>query len=255
MVRILKWKPGYALSATTLIAFLISSTLLCGCIEVGEYTGESSASPLDSLAFWNAPVSVVPTQAVTARESEYSSTTTNPISIEEVKLSGSAVYVDPIPPAIAGNLSYRELDNSTGFFPRPFNYPTAPFFQGSYALSWNNVGLLARPSEPPFVVEFKVDAGTMNPYDAQVVLSVRDNITGLVIAEDGYNGLYSSESVKRITIREAGEYHINLYGYRATIYLVLRGGVPEEKAVPYGIFTISVPNPREEYYDEYEDEG
>ncbi|OPX73439.1 MAG: hypothetical protein A4E38_00081 [Methanoregulaceae archaeon PtaB.Bin108] len=255
MVRILTWKPGSALFATTLVMLLVSLTLLCGCIEVGEKAGESSASsPLESVTFWNAPDTVSPTQPVTARESEYSSTATNPAPTEEAMLPGSAVYADPIPPAIATNLSYRELDHSTEFFPRPFDYPTAPFFQGAYALSWNNVGILASPSEPPFVIEFKVDAGTTNPYDAQVVLTVRDNRTGLIIAEDGYNGPYSSESVKRITIREAGEYHINMYGYRATIHLVLRGGVPEEKAVPYGIFFTPVSSPRDEYSEEYEDE-
>jgi len=175
------------------------------------------------------------------------------VQVTEVLASGQATYTEPIPPAISANTSYRELNQTNEFFPRPFDYPTAPFFQESYELKWNNVAILAEPGSPPFVVEFKVEAATTNPYDAQVLITVRDNATGRVIAEDGYNGEYSSEEVKRITIREAGEYHVNLYGYAATVHLVLRGGVPEDQAVPYGTFvTHTVQTQQQEEYSEEE---
>ena len=87
-----------------------------------------------------------------------------------------------------------------------------------------------------------------------MLITVRENATGRVVAEDGYNGAYSSEPEKKIVIREGGDYHINLYGYHAGVHLVLRGGVPEDRAVPCRTFTTRITQPVAQVPEEYSSE-
>ncbi|MDH7510694.1 MAG: hypothetical protein QHH04_06585 [Methanolinea sp.] len=219
---------------SVIIVFLLSWT--CCCIEVGsqEPGGSPSAPPQPSAPGPQAqpvPPFIPGGPGVPAAPPAVPVT-----SSPGTTVAGTAVYTEPIPPAIAANFSFRDIPLAPDSFPRPFDYPTAPFFSGTYQLEWNNVALLAQPSDPPFIIEMGFVAGTKNPYDARAIVTVRDNRTGEIIAEDGYNGEFSSEKEKLICIREIGDYHINVYGYRTTVYLVLREGVDESRAVPYGIF-------------------
>jgi hypothetical protein len=239
---------GHVLLAVCVVVLIICLSLICGCVEVGT-DGGSQSPPGQDLSPPDRQSPLVP-PPYSPDNSNAPLVNPSPIAIPGTG-PGLATYTDPIPPGIAGNITHRVLNQTPEFFPRPFEYPTAPFFQEAYSLSWNNIALVANPDSPPFVIEFKVEAGTNNPYDARVLITVRDNATGLVVAEEGYNGAYSSDPVKRIIIRKAGEYHINLYGYRAGVHLILRGGVPENQAVPYGTFTTHVTQPIAEIPGDY----
>lgn len=228
---------GYVVIFSLMIIFV---SWACCCIEVGQgETGAPSSAPQQPTAASPPAQPALPfmpgASGVPAARSP-TQVTPSPATTP----AGTAVYAEPIPPAIAANLSYREIPTPLESFPLPYDYPTAPFFSGTYNLQWNNVAILAQPSRPPFVIEMGFDAGTKNPYDARAIITVRNNLTGEVIAEDGYNGEYNSEREKRICIREIGDYHINIYGYRTTVYLVLREGTDEDRAVPYGIFEKQV---------------
>ena len=230
----MKEGTGYASDALpVLIGILICLTFSCCCIEIesGEGTSPSLPNPFAPAATTSPPV---PAPDLPGAPIYPPAPVVTPAN--EPATTGTAVYAEPIPPKLAVNLSYRHVSPSADFFPRPFDYPTAPFFSGTYSLEWNNIGILAQPSNPPFVIEMEFVAATKNPYDARAIVTVRNNQTGEVIAEEGYNGEFSSENEKRICIRETGDYHINLYGYRTTVCLVLREGVEEGRAIPYGIF-------------------
>ncbi|OPX71221.1 MAG: hypothetical protein A4E36_00139 [Methanoregulaceae archaeon PtaB.Bin009] len=261
MTRMKKRIFHHGLAVLALVVLILFFSFFCGCVEVGaddepqgkdtqEFTSPTPKPPSaqEPSIPWEPWMGVTPDQYY---QENYPS-----ITGASVTGPGLATYTDPIPPSIVGDISHRMLNQSPEFFPRPFDYPTAPFFQEAYSLSWNNIALVAKPESPPFVIEFKVEAGTKNPYDAQVLITVRDNVTGRVVAEEGYNGAYSSEPEKRIIIREAGEYHINMYGYKAGVHIILRGGVPEDQAVPYGTFTTRLTPPVAqvpgEYYQEEE---
>lgn len=246
--RVDLWKA--VLWITFLLVCIVFS---CCCIEVGsDESADSSSAPAQPAVTEAQPHPVPPYMpsgpGVPAAPPPVMVTPSPGTTV-----TGTAMYTEPIPPAIAANFSYRDIPTPPDSFPRPFDYPTAPFFSGTYQLQWNNVALLAKPSDPPFVIEMGFIAGTKNPYDARAIVTVRDNWTGEIVAEDGYNGEFSSEKEKLICIREIGDYHINVYGYRTTVYLVLREGVDENRAVPYGIFekpqeTVSVEEQFEEEY-------
>ncbi|MDI9633025.1 MAG: hypothetical protein QFX32_03085 [Methanolinea sp.] len=221
--------------AIAIFLALFAFAAICCCIEVGTVGDESQppAAP-QSPGGWMPPTPAAPP---VPGNPGFAPAPPLPAATPQQTAAGAgmAVYTDPIPPRIATNFSFRPLPSYPDFFPRPFAYPTAPFFTSTYRLNWENVGILARPSEPPFVIEMAFEAETKNPYDARAVVTVRNNQTGEIVAEEGYNGEYSSEPEKRIAIREAGEYHVNIYGYQTTLTIVLREGVAAEKAVPYGI--------------------
>jgi len=238
-------RPGYWLVFLGAMSVIFCITLSCCCIEVGSEEAETPHPANSQPAPDWTPAQPVPpfmTDASEPLQPAPVSPTPGPA------LAGTVIYTEPIPPAVAMNFSYRKLPYLPDPLPLPFNYPTAPFFSGSYNLKWDNIALLARPSAPPFVIEMKFNSWTSNPYDARAIVTVRNNQTGEVVAEDGYNGEFSSEGEKRICIRESGEYHVNIYGYRTTVNIVLREGVDEDKAVPYGTFEI----PAESYYSEEE---
>jgi hypothetical protein len=213
------------------ISVILCLTLSCGCIEVGSEETPHSANSQPTPA-WT-PVQSVPYVMPGASEPlQHAPVTPAP----GPTLAGTVVYTEPIPPSIAMNFSYRNLPSLPDSLPLPFDYPTAPFFSATYDLKWDNIALLAQPSAPPFVIEMEFVAGTNNPYDARASVTVRNNQTGEIVAEDGFNGEFSSEREKMICIRKGGEYHVNIYGYRTTVTLVLREGVDEDKAVPYEIY-------------------
>lgn len=244
------YRPALLLCAAAVLACLVLS---CCCIEVGSEETETPSSvptePKDTGTPAHPALPFIPGAPGIPAVHPTTPAIPSPLATP----AGTAMYAEPIPPAIAANFSFRYIPTPPDSFPNPFNYPTAPFFSGTYQLEWNNVALLAQPSDPPFVIEMGFVAGTKNPYDARAIVTIRNNRTGEIIAEDGYNGEFSSEKEKRICIREIGDYHINVYGYRTTVYLVLREGVDETRAVPYGIFEkpveqVSVDEQFEEEY-------
>jgi len=212
------------------IVFAILVFLLCiipGCIEMGDEepvqdAGLSSpGASTTSLAAGPRPVFTPSGPAATSSH--------NPGTV------GTIENAEPIPPAQAVTLlSIPSSPNTTGADFRD-EMPTATFFENTYKLMYNNAAVLATVERAPFVIEFWTSASSKNPYDALAVISVRNAATGDVVAEDGYNGQYSSDCYKRITIRDSGQFHVNIYGMRTTVQVKLRGGVDEQDAEPYGV--------------------
>ncbi len=218
------------------VLILICLCLLCGCIETGSVNDLQNTQKPDTVPYMqDSPRhEAVTPYATPGYQDQNSIQSVNHFTQPSQGTEGGVVtYTDPIPPTISSNMSRRNLDQTSEFSPSPLDYPAAPFFHETYDLSWNNVALLAHPSSPPFIIEYTVKSATKNPYDGRVLLTVRNNETLQVVAEEGYNGEYSSDPVKRIIIRKEGDYHLNLYGYRAIVDLVLLEGIPEGQVIPY----------------------
>ncbi len=249
-------KRWQSLSRVILALGLISSVLLAGCVEIGgtDDSGQSEGQNFFSGLFSSGPEPTLP--------SDYYENPPVPISTPlptaiTTRSPGSAAYSDPVPPDIAFKRDFRNLTTPAADISQPLNYSTAPFFTETFSPCYTTTAILATDVSPPFVIEFRTDAESLDPYDSLVVITVRDPATGKVIAENGYNGMYSSEETKRIIIRSGGTYHVNLYGFRATVQLALRGGVPDDQAVPYGVFGVSAQSstPEDDYDEEYYEEG
>ena len=243
-------KTGRFLAGVLLMAAMIlTSTLLAGCVEIGETgdSGESGDQNIFSGFFSPEPdTSLSPDQ-------DFAPVPAAPIpaALPVTSSPGSATYTDPIPPGVATQRDFRNLTSPAADLSRPFDYSTAPFFTETFSPCYTNSGILATDVTPPFVIEFRTDANSKNPYESLVIITVRDPVTGEIIAEDGYNGMYTSEEEKRIIIRSGGTYHVNVYGYGASVRLALRGGVPADMAVPYG-FTAPTPSPQQDNYEEWD---
>lgn len=227
--------PASLIMMLSVILIFLCVCLLCGCVQIESATGlpsiqshEKVSELPDSSREAGSVGIVTPGKAVQRNVQPDNSSTLLPEGIS----TGVVTYADPIPPTIAYHWSQRNLLQAGEPLPGSFDDPTAPFFQGIYLLSWNSTALLAKPSSPLFVIEFTVDAGSMNPNDSLVLVTVRDHTTQEMVAEDGFNGKYSSESAKRIVIRKEGEYHVNLYGYGAAVSLVLKEGIQEGIRIP-----------------------
>lgn len=203
---------------------LFSLCILPGCIEMGV---DEDAADAASTARSSAPQS--PFQA-----SHPVFTPSGPV-VTQTPGPGMVENAEPIPPAPAvtrSSIPSSPVDRGTEY---PDEMPTATFFKNTYTLIYANEAMLATVERAPFVIEFWTSSSSKNPYDALAVITVRNAATGDVVAEDGYNGQYSSDSYKRITIREGGQFHVNIYGMRTTVQVKLRGGVDEQDAEPYGV--------------------
>ncbi len=178
--------------------------------------------------------------------------TTQPASLPEVATPATPfVFITPTPkPTIVGSvaptgsvipLSSPHAAPADLYAPhpvRPNAMATATFFRTSYFLQYNDVASLVTVDRGPFVIEFWTQAYNKNPYDTIVVITVKNPETGEIIAEDGFNGRYSSDPYKRMIIRDSGRFLVDIYGTRASIAIKLRGGVNESAAEPYGIMDI-----------------
>jgi hypothetical protein len=210
------------------ILFAVLVLLLCiipGCIEMGDEEPAQDAgfsSPGASTASLGAGPRPVFTPSGPAATPSPTGTV------------GTIENAEPIPPAQAVTLSSIASSPDTTGADYTDEMPTATFFENTYKLMYNNVAVLATVEQAPFVIEFWTSASSKNPYDALAVITIRNAATGDIVAEDGYNGQYSSDSYKLITIRDSGQFHVNIYGMRTTIQVKLRGGVDQQDAEPYG---------------------
>jgi hypothetical protein len=218
-----------------LFAVLVFSVcVLPGCIEMGEEDTvvdsttpvQASARPTSAQEFVMSPQGPRPVFTPSGPAATPSTASGNVGTIENA---------EPIPPPQAVNLSNIPSAPRTIETGYPEEMPTATFFENTYKLMYNNVAMIATVERAPFVIEFWTSASSKNPYDALTVITVRNSATGNIVAEDGYNGLYSSDSYKRITIRDSGRFHVNIYGMRTTVQVKMRGGVDQQDAEPYGV--------------------
>jgi hypothetical protein len=231
------------------ILFAVLVLLLCiipGCIEMGDEEPAQDAG-FSSPGASTASLGVGPRPVFTP-SGLAATPTPGPGTV------GTIENAEPIPPAQAVTFSSIPSSPETTGADYPDEMPTATFFENTYKLMYNNVAILATVEQAPFVIEFWTSASSKNPYDALAVITIRNAATGDIVAEDGYNGQYSSDSYKRITIRDSGQFHVNIYGMRTTVQVKLRGGVDQQDAEPYGVKVNPTPTlfdggmTEEEYY-------
>jgi len=110
--------------------------------------------------------------------------------------------------------------HSTYYNPKDRTFPT--IFQQSYRLNFQYEAVYAQVLEAPFIIDFAVSPGSDSPIRSFFLITVRDNTTQQLLAQDGYFRTYSSNSPKRLIFSSPGTYHINMYGGFVTVDLTLR---------------------------------
>ncbi len=106
--------------------------------------------------------------------------------------------------------TYDLTSNSTFYNPAGQNFPV--IFQQSYTFKYQYEAVIAKVAKPPLIIDFAVSPGSSTPTLSFFLITVRDNATEEILAQDGYFRSYSSNSPKTLYFSSAGTYHINMYG-------------------------------------------
>jgi hypothetical protein len=231
-----------------LVVVVILAISLCGCVEIGakDDTGTAIQSGGTPPTPGNGGFSQPPEYSTPAQANP-----TVPMPVVTTGNSGGFVKdAVPIPPPDA--LNFTEPRNYFLNDP-PIRvsgyYPSQEIYRNTYDLQYRNVGLLANVTRVPFIIDFHVDPASNNPNDCFFRLTVRDNSTNKIIAENGYGSLYSNDVDKHMVIRAPGDYHLNLYGNRITVTISIRTATGGDEWVLY----TPVPTPVQPVYEEEEE--
>jgi hypothetical protein len=109
--------------------------------------------------------------------------------------------------------------HSTVYNPKGRVFPT--IFQQSYRFNFQYEAVFAQVVQAPLIIDFAVTPGSSSPIRSFFIITVRDNATQQLLAQDGYFRTYSSNSPKRLIFSSPGVYHINMYGAFVTADLSL----------------------------------
>jgi hypothetical protein len=101
------------------------------------------------------------------------------------------------------------------------NLPPTIFHQ-SYRFNYQYEAVVANVVRAPLIIDFAVSPGSSSPIRSFFLITVRDNTTERLLAQDGYFRTYSSNSPKRLYFSSPGTYHINMYGSFVSADLTLR---------------------------------
>ncbi|WP_214084094.1 hypothetical protein [Methanoculleus sp.] len=86
-------------------------------------------------------------------------------------------------------------------------------FAGTYVLNHSAVGLKVNADAAPFFISFSVTPRYPDSVArSSLTVTVRDADTLELVVDDGYNGLYSSDTEKTILLYRPGAYIVTLDG-------------------------------------------
>ena len=95
-------------------------------------------------------------------------------------------------------------------------------FDQSYDFKYQYEAVVAHADKAPLIIDFAVSPGSTTPIRSFFLITVRDNTTRQLLAQDGYFRTYSDNSPKRLYFSSPGTYHINMYGAFVGVDLTIR---------------------------------
>lgn len=232
-------------SGIVIVLVVVLAISVSGCIEIGAkddtgsavQSGGAAPTPGNGIIVPppDYPLSFQPPPSVTA-----------PV-VTPGDIGGFVKDANPIPPPNALNITpLRNITTNEPPMQVSGDYPNREIYRGTYDLKFSNAALLANISKAPLIVDYHVEPGCDNPNDCFFRLTIRDNNTMKIVGEEGYGMLYSTEVDKRVTVREPGIYHLNLYGNRIKVTISIREGTGD-------IWYTPVPTPTQIVYQEDEE--
>lgn len=108
---------------------------------------------------------------------------------------------------------------STVYNPRGNLPPT--IFQKSYEGKFQDEAVVANVLQAPLIIDF-VLTQAQSPTRSFFFITVRNNATRQLLAQEGFYGAYSEDRMKRLCFSSPGSYHINMYGGFVTVELTIR---------------------------------
>ena len=174
-----------------------------------------------------APINPTPAPApVTAVQTEIFT----PVPTPETILSTPVMTLPPPPttppgsyvvPAIAyDDKKYYKLPyRSTVYDPKASSPPV--IFQKSYEGKFQSEAVVVHVVRPPLFLDYSLTQA-QSPTRSFFFLTIRDNATQELLAQDGFLGPYSEDRNKRLYFSSPGDYHVNMYGGFVNVDLIAR---------------------------------
>jgi len=128
-------------------------------------------------------------------------------------------YVVPAVP-FTDEKYYKLPYRSTRYDPRTSMLPPVIFHQ-TYDGKFQSEAIVVNLVRTPLMVDYSLSY-VQSPTRSFFFLTIRDNATQELIAQDGFLGPYSEDRMKRLTFSSPGAYHINMYGGFVTVDLSIR---------------------------------
>ena len=206
--------------AMVVIGIIVAIVIIVLFVDVGLHMQQSQPSDVNlppSFAPETLPPSTLPT---TTEETTPPTTETTPPTPTPVLPSTWAKATVPIV-----DPEYHVLPYYSTVYNPAGNLPPV-IFQQSYVFNYQYEAVLVNVVKAPLVIDFAVSPGSDSPIRSFFMLTVRDNATQKLLAQDGYFRTYSSNSPKRLYFSFPGTFHINMYGSFVSASLTLRAPTP-----------------------------
>ena len=173
-------------------------------------------------------------------------TVITPTSSSLVMDAAPILTLDPYPLLHATRINQTNGSNELSYTPE---------FTRTYTLRGESVGLLVNVIQAPLVISFDVNpmydcmdnpdscrGDLRNPMtQPYFILTVRDNQTLEIVAEDGYGRIYSSQKTDReIKIFSTGQYHLTFTGNYLDVTLSITTGASPDRNTTSSASTTSV---------------
>jgi len=209
------------LPSIRLIACVICLTLVlsAGCIEITREERHTNSADKEPGA--------VERGAEFVREFEHPARITEPASEESRRVDDLVVVrVDPVPVQPGESIpSDNPLNIGQPTMHRPPSHTDSTkrdiLYEETIRLNYSVVGLGVPVDVVPFFIECDITPLYGNPDTASLVMTVRDARTNELVADTGYNWIYSSNREKRIVLYTPGEYVVTMDGRRVKVTLTM----------------------------------
>jgi hypothetical protein len=114
---------------------------------------------------------------------------------------------------------YKLPYRSTIYDPRGSTPPV--IFQQSYRFDFQDEAVVANVAKAPLIIDFTLTR-SVSPTRSFFYLTIRNNATQELLAQEGFYGPYSEDRSKRLYFSSPGSYHINMHGGFVSVTLTLR---------------------------------
>ena len=205
-----------ALAVIIVIVFII----LLGGVYLGSTQKHINPTPAPTTVPWTVPT--------------FPPETTSPAAPETAPPTPEVTTPEPTPTMPATYVVAATPFHDRKYYPLPYystiydprvNLPPV-IFQQTYKLNFQDEAVVAKVAKAPLIIDFSVTPAFYNPNKVYFFLTIRNNDTQQLLAQDGFYGPYSENSPKRMFFSSPGTYHINMNGGFVSVSLTLRAPNP-----------------------------
>lgn len=198
------------------VAFAVIIVVVGVILFGGFYLKFSQPQPTPTPTPETPMVTEIPTtEATTAPETV---APTPEITAPEPTPTQDRTYAAPATPY--NDKKYYVLPYKSSVYNPKGNLPPV-IYHATYSGKFQSEAVVAHVLQAPLIVDF-ILTSSQSPTRSFFYLTVRNNKTEELLAQEGFYGPYTIDIGKRFYFSSPGDYHINMYGGFVTVDLTLR---------------------------------